>query len=425
MDHDAAPPPSIPGPSHGAPPRPPSPVSAADVDMDGDAPLPVDLLLEIAARSDVVSVVRCAATSKPLRRAILDRGFRRLLALRAASTAGFDPALLRGVSYRLEDSEADRRPVRVVQPIPAAQPSLVRFDESLVFEPVASRDGLVVLRRLRPRPLFGQSLEEGPPGSVLRVVNSVTGHVSVLPSVSIRDYRKHALLNVEDHGRSFELLVADERLRTQIYSSRDGAWSPVRAPHLQRGSRPFHDSCPLVIGRTVHWLCNPEPLPPGRHLSGPEPYIVAMDVDTMQARVIDLPRGCTSRMTASMSHRGLLLAATVDGKLLIVVSETQVISMWTMSPPTEGEPSSLPRWSRQVIIDKQDWGVHSSVQFEGFGQRSGTVVLYIGRVGLIRLNLATKQAHIVFHRTETAYVSQVCLHEINLSSVLQAMKPLS
>jgi hypothetical protein len=114
----------------------------------------------------------------------------------------------------------------------------------------------------------------------------------------------------------------------------------------------------------------------------------------------------------------------VDGKLLIVVSETQVISMWTMLPPAEGEPSLAPNWRRQVLIDKQDWGVHSSVQFEGFGQRSGTVVLYIGRVGLIRLNLATKEANIVFYRTETAYVSQVCLHEINLPSLLQAMKPL-
>ncbi|XP_051178016.1 uncharacterized protein [Lolium perenne] len=422
MDIHAAPPPSIPASSHAAP--PPPPVPSSDADADCDATLPVDLLLEIAARSDVVSVVRCAATNKPLRRAILDRGFRRLLSHRAASTTGFDPALLRGVSYRLEDSEA-ARPVRVVQPIPSTEPSLVRFDEPLVFEPVASRDGLVVLRRLRPRPLFGQSLEEGPPGSVLRVVNSVTGETSVLPSVSIRDYRKHALISVEDRGRSFELLVADERLRTQIYSSRDGAWSPVRPIHLHRGSRPFHDSCPLVIGRTVHWLCNPEPLPPGRHLSGPEPYIVAMDVDTLQATVIDLPRGCTSRMTASMSHRGLLLAATVDGKLLVVVSETQVISMWTLSPPTEEDPSLPGTWRRQVLIDKQDWGVHSSVQFEGFGQRSGTAILYIGRVGLIRLNVATKEAHVVFYRTETAYVSQVCLHEINLPSLLQAMKPLS
>ncbi|KAM3278458.1 hypothetical protein ACQJBY_045993 [Aegilops geniculata] len=415
MDPGAAPP----------APFPPAPPCAGDADAaDCDATLPVDLLLEIAARSDAVSVVRCAAAAKPLRRAILDRGFRRLLAQRATATSGYDPSLLRGVSYKIEDSDADR-PARVVQAVPADEPSVLRFNESLAFEPVASRDGLVVLRRLRPRPLFGQSIEEGPPGSVLRVCHSFTGAVSVLPSVSIRDYRKHALLSVDDNGRAFELLVADERLRIQIYSSREGRWGPVRAALPRRQSRPFHDSYPLVIGRTVHWLCNPEPLPPGRHLSGPEPYIVAVDVDTMEATVIDLPRGCTSRMTASMSHRGLLLAASVDGRLKVVVSETQVISMWTKLPPVEGEPSSPPRWIRQVLIDKQDWGVHSSVQFEGFGLRSGTVILYVGRVGLIRLNLATKEAVIVYHRSDTAYISQVCLHEMDLSSLLQTMKPLS
>uniref|UniRef100_M8BDZ1 Cysteine-rich receptor-like protein kinase 11 n=1 Tax=Aegilops tauschii TaxID=37682 RepID=M8BDZ1_AEGTA len=55
---------------------------------------------------------------------------------------------------------------------------------------------------------------------------------------------------------------------------------------------------------------------------------------------------------------------------------------------------------------RQDWDVHSSVQFEGFGLRSGTVILYVGRVGLIRLNLATKEAVVVYHRSDTAYISQ-------------------
>ncbi|KAE8805856.1 hypothetical protein D1007_18005 [Hordeum vulgare] len=408
-----------------APPIPPGSAAPDAADSDVDATLPVDLLLEIAARSDAASVVRCAAAAKPLRRAILDRGFRRLLAQRATATSGYDPSLLRGVSYKVEDSDADH-PVRVVQAVPADEPSVLRgFNVSLDFEPVASRDGLVVLRRLRPRPVFGQSIEEAPPGSVLRVCHSFTGAVSVLPSVSIRDYRKHALLSVEDNGRAFELLVADERLRIQIYSSREGRWGPVRAALPRRQSRPFHDSYPLVIGRIVHWLCNPEQLPPLGHLFGPEPYIVAVDADTMEATVIDLPRGCTSRMTASMSHRGLLLASSVDGRLKVVVSETQVISMWTMSPPVEGEPTLPPRWVRQVLIDKQDWGVHSSVQFEGFGLRSGTVILYVGRVGLIRLNLATKEAVIVYHLSDIAYISQVCLHEIDLSSLLQTMKPLS
>ncbi|KAI4972156.1 hypothetical protein ZWY2020_003081 [Hordeum vulgare] len=54
----------------------------------------------------------------PSTRPALDRGFRRLLAQRATATSGYDPSLLRGVSYKVEDSDADS-PVRVVQPVPA------------------------------------------------------------------------------------------------------------------------------------------------------------------------------------------------------------------------------------------------------------------------------------------------------------------
>ncbi|KAM0899657.1 hypothetical protein ACQ4PT_021172 [Festuca glaucescens] len=59
--------------------------------------LPVDLLLEIVALADVATVVRCAATGRILRRAILEQAIRRRLAL--ANEDGFDPALLLGVSY--------------------------------------------------------------------------------------------------------------------------------------------------------------------------------------------------------------------------------------------------------------------------------------------------------------------------------------
>uniref|UniRef100_A0A452XR30 DUF7595 domain-containing protein n=2 Tax=Aegilops tauschii subsp. strangulata TaxID=200361 RepID=A0A452XR30_AEGTS len=41
------------------------------------------------------------------------------------------------------------------------------------------------------------------------------------------------------------------------------------------------------------------------------------------------------------------------------------------------------------------------------------------------LPVATKEAVVVYHRSDTAYISQVCLHEMDLSSLLQTMKPLS
>lgn len=56
--------------------------------------LPLDLLLEVAAHSDPATLVRCAATSKELRRHIADPAFRRRLHLRHAGR--FVPSLLRG-----------------------------------------------------------------------------------------------------------------------------------------------------------------------------------------------------------------------------------------------------------------------------------------------------------------------------------------
>ena len=61
-------------------------------------PLPVDLLLEIVVCTDAITVVRCAATCRILRRAIVDPAFRRPLALLSATDGrGFDPSLLLGV----------------------------------------------------------------------------------------------------------------------------------------------------------------------------------------------------------------------------------------------------------------------------------------------------------------------------------------
>jgi hypothetical protein len=63
--------------------------------------LPMDLLLEIIARSnDVTTVVRCAAGCKPLRRAMLDPGFLDRLRRHAKANGGFDPSLLTGCLQR-------------------------------------------------------------------------------------------------------------------------------------------------------------------------------------------------------------------------------------------------------------------------------------------------------------------------------------
>jgi len=66
--------------------------------------IPADLLVEILARSDTRTIVRGAATCKPIRRAILGPAFHRLLAPRAG---GFDRALLLGASCVFEGGPRD------------------------------------------------------------------------------------------------------------------------------------------------------------------------------------------------------------------------------------------------------------------------------------------------------------------------------
>ena len=77
-----------------------------------------------------------------------------------------------------------------------------------------------------------------------------------------------------------------------------------------------------------------------------------------------------------------------------------------------------------MLMDRQHWGVHRSVRFEGFGERSGTLLFHMSHVGLVQFNLATKEARRVLRiSNSTTYISQVCLHEINLAWMLRAMKP--
>jgi hypothetical protein len=380
--------------------------------------LPVDLLLEIAFRSDAVTILRCAAVSKLVRASILDPGFRRRLTFR-----GFDPSLLRGISYKLEAGGV----VRVFQTLPlSSEPIPVRSKPASLccFEPVAWRDGIAVFRHNSYS--CGQDHDDvvvdsrRSPTERLTVCNSITGHTVSLPPVAVREnYYPPALLAVDDN---FELLVADKDLGTRVYSSRDGGWSAARAAHhaVHPPPRPLRDrnKHPVVIGRTVHWLC----VPGWCHNLGKAHalQIVALDVDTAQATVMELPQGCISRMNGFKSNNAITLAVSADGARLLslIVSETQVISMWSLS--VDGG------WSRQVLMDRQHWGVHRSVRFEGFGERSGTLLFHMTHVGLVHFNLATKQeaqALCMSDDPTTTKISHVRLHEINLAWMLRAMKP--
>ncbi|KAL6637971.1 hypothetical protein ACP70R_025543 [Stipagrostis hirtigluma subsp. patula] len=397
----------------------------------------LDLVLEIVAHADAATVVRCAAASRPLRRAVLDPAFRRRLGRRAAAHGGFDPALLVAVSCRHQS--------RVV-----VQASLrLRLDGSLAraFSPACSRDGLLILwRNLVP------AVSNAPSDGELCALNIFTGHVTPLPRGDLqlcwngsRLIYRPALLAVDRAGCSFELLVMNKAMRTQTFSSQDGKWSAVREVLPPPGRWPIlKEGCtnPVVIGRTVHWLCYrnrtdmlsmPPFLPFGNPFVGDDGmFILALHADTAQATPIDLPEGCLS---STMSCTGLLstaevimLATTTEGtRLSVVIAEGQVISMWTTSP--EQWPHE---WSRQVVIRRREIDrqlaasdhAYGVIRFQGFGERSGTLLFWMRRIGLVQLNLGTKKAVVLRRWSDSGrrIVEGACAHEINLVSLLGDMK---
>ncbi|KAM3260633.1 hypothetical protein ACQJBY_051733 [Aegilops geniculata] len=381
-------------------------------------PLPVDLLLEIIARTDVTTIVRCAATGRVLRRGILDPAFRR--SIMAHHHGGFDPALLLGVSYRERGDVMTHRVIRTPGPAKLA----ARLDELSFPDPlraVASRGNLLVLCRH----LQGLDVK-------LRVCDAFTGHVTSLPPASLPDAYLHVVLSIGDAGRSFELLVADKNIQFhQTFSSKDGQWSAVHQVSVPHPDKHVGSYCSAVIGRTVYWPCHV-------HAVSYWDHVLALDLDAREAAMIKLPRGCFSRMAASKKNEHLHLAS-VRGRLCLLVAESCGIAMWTLTLPMS--VAAAVTWSRQVLINNLE--IARQVGFspyeyalvplsiEGFGERSGAVILSQPRSGinsgeLLRLDLGTmEKAPVVTSLSgpgNVVRVERLFLHEVDLLSLLDLLE---
>lgn len=283
-------------------------------------PIPLDLRLYILSRLDIASLFRYGAASKSTRREILSQDFRRDIARRDEASRGFDPALLLGFSYRLPVRAATAGD-RVAQTTCRQHQHLLRFDAVLLdsFDPVASRDGLVVLLR-RPTDV-GQGWADFRADPDLRVCNSLTGQASRLPPADVHEAYPHALLDVGGAGPSFRLLAVDSDLRTQTFSSEDGRWGavvePRHAAHLPY-IPPSYASRATVVGPNVYWLCilksqHVDGQPPPR--PNPVPCIVSLDAGSSQASRIELPPRCLERLRFCQTVlHALMLAGTVAGQ---------------------------------------------------------------------------------------------------------------
>lgn len=193
--------------------------------------LPVDLLLEIVACTDLSTIVHCAATCKLLRREMQSPGFIRRVTQQTA------PCILAHL-------ECGHKPITLVHPATPAAASLCHDQlspfmsrnadrEDLVgnYSPVTSRRGPVLLMRLctKRRPKSKRS-------SDLCVYDPMTGHRTFLPKPSgIRGNDKHMenyvlLVAADGIPCSFMLFVADLCKRTiyvQTATSSSRAWRAV------------------------------------------------------------------------------------------------------------------------------------------------------------------------------------------------------
>ncbi|CAN6309114.1 unnamed protein product [Urochloa humidicola] len=371
-------------------------------------PIPVDLLLEIFARLDVATIVRCAATSKTVRRAILDGDSPAALGRRLVANG----ALLLGVSYAFLEHQHSNR-ARSVGQIPRQS---LRFNAGILSwsEPMASRGGLIVLRSRSYYPH-------------LYVRNALTGGLltGLPPHEQVKDDYPPALLAVGDAGRSFQLLVSDVSLRTQLFSSESGEWGPVAqvAGGLPPGfprSAPHRSSHPVVLGggAAVCWL----------H-SG-DKCIIRLDIGKAQATLMELPRWVRSHAYDHMAFR-LASSSSDGGELSLLVADLCAISVWTLSAAAGSSSPAASRWTMQVVIKREAIGRQDrlggySAHFLGFGELSGMAILFMDQIGLVRINLRTKEALVLgsdgFKGRVDAGDLQLCLHETDLPSILRAMR---
>ena len=99
-------------------------------------------------------------------------------------------------------------------------------------------------------------------------------------------------------------------MRFQIFSSKDGAWGVVRAASVPK--YPSYHSRPVVVGRTIYWLC----------IWKNYDKILALDTNGAATTMLELPDGCLPKMMPCKTNTHLLLAS-VRGRLSLLVTESR------------------------------------------------------------------------------------------------------
>nr|CAB3459699.1 unnamed protein product [Digitaria exilis] len=166
------------------------------------ASLPLDILLEIAARSDPAILVRCATACRALRRRIAGTDLHGRL--RLGQPDRFVPSLLRGRllvdSHNKDLSLVDN--ANTTTRLLSAAAASDNDDEVKLWRPLAARDGLVLL----------QGTNNRRPLVKLCVYCPATGYVQALPPGSALGGRHVLLVGDGDEGGPVEILIGARHL---------------------------------------------------------------------------------------------------------------------------------------------------------------------------------------------------------------------
>nr|TKV99458.1 hypothetical protein SEVIR_8G045000v2 [Setaria viridis] len=265
--------------------------------------LPSDLVLEVVARSDVATLLRCAASCKPLRRDILN------------------PAFIRRVCRG---------------PGAAVPPHLLCFLQS-------------------PKWFFSLAVSRASPPTPFALAHPATPAAAYLSEKHLAPFVSRG-----GGGGGAGLLAryepvtsrrASSSVKVLTVSSPDaggggggggGEWSPVTsaATHRRSHCSLLHADCSaVVLGGAVHWVMYGT----GYHL-----HVLTYDVRTATAGSVELPMDRFPKSYREGNDANLRLAASPDGKLTVLVRDRLTISFWRLL-----STGAAAFWTLHSVIDTE------------------------------------------------------------------------
>ncbi|XP_044405425.1 uncharacterized protein [Triticum aestivum] len=375
------------------------------------ASMPLDVLVDIAVRTDPATLVRCAATCMdrvkeyislhgPL---CLQQGDRFVL-----------PLLRDNLIYQ---SHGWPKPEEELFLVDTSVPDATKLrTASRRGFPLSSRDGLVLAR-------VGLAQE-------LRVCDPATGRSLTLPSeqafprttgvnyvVLVRGDDKGAT----SIGRHFQVVKAylemsqySGNLQLQTFSSEHGVWvlytnnylPNLFGNHLQQSLGKA-----LVTGGTVHWLCQTD--------TGS--YVLKLRVRAAKVMARMLPKGFPHHE----QHQKLLATSSAGRDVLVLVAEEDKIAAWSQSKHTgkwQQRPHVVINMTEKIsrFLEKAGGSCippTNPVQFKliWFAEKSGTVLIDTCR-GFFWLDLQSMEIVRWFLDHRIPYTTHNIPYEMSLTA---------